>query len=105
IGRPVCGKKHNSHTIMIIWRGFGILVVVITVVITVMIYALTGMLSGNWDYYKIHNSPNGIAFVLSGVAVYLAGLYLNKQPGRVLIDKVTRKEVVLRNVHSMFFIP
>ena len=90
---------------MIIWKGWGILVVIITAAFVFGVDFITGAAFGNSNYYAIHNWPEGVAFLLSGIAVYFVGLYFNNKPGRVMIDKATGREIVLRRVHSMFFIP
>lgn len=48
---------------------------------------------------------NGSGIVLAGLLVGAWGLYLRRRPGRVLIDKETGEEEVLRPRHSLFWIP
>ena len=43
-----------------------------------------------------HDWPAGLAMLLSAVPVYFAGWYLNGRAGRVMIDKATGREIVIR---------
>jgi NADH:ubiquinone oxidoreductase subunit 6 (subunit J) len=90
---------------MIIWKGWGILAVLITFAIMLLADVGTGAVFGDTHYYDAHNWPKGAGFLLSGIIVYFVGVYLNSRPGRAMIDKATGREIVLRRVHSLFFIP
>lgn len=89
---------------MIIWRGWGILVVLITFAILILVQLTAGAISGDPQFYQKNDWPKGTALLLSAVAVYFVGYYLNHRPGRTVIDKATGRELVLRRVHSLFFI-
>ena len=90
---------------MIIWKGWGILAVLITAAVMLIFQGIVGAAFGDPQFYKTHDWPKGAALLLSGIAVYFTGCYFNGKPGRVLIDKATGREVTLRHKHSMFFIP
>lgn len=90
---------------MIIWRGWGILVFLITIAVMVIFQGIVGAVFGDPQFYKSNDWPKGAALLLSGVAVYFAGRYFNGKAGRVMTDKATGREVALRRIHSMFFIP
>src|SRR6266542_584087 len=89
---------------MIIWKGWGILVVVITVATSIVVQGVVGVAFGDPQFYKTHDWPKGVALLSAAAAVYFAGRYFNNKPGRVMIDKATGQEIVLRRVHSLFFI-
>ena len=90
---------------MIIWKCWGILVVLITPAVMVIFQGIVGAAFGDPQFYKTHDWPKGAALLLSGIAVYFTGRYFNGKPGSVLIDKAAGREVTFRHVHSMFFIP
>jgi hypothetical protein len=89
---------------MIIWRGFGILVIFITMAAMIAFQSLIGAVFGQ-QFYKTHDWPKGAALLLAAVAVYFTGQFFNGKPGRVMIDKATGRELTFRRVHSLFFIP
>ena len=90
---------------MIIWRGWGILAVLIPFATLILVQVSVGAIFGDPQFYQKNDWPKGAALLLSAVAVYFIGYYLNHQPGRTVIDKATGRELVLRRVHSLFFIP
>jgi hypothetical protein len=95
----------KTYKIMIIWRGWGILVVLIAMAMLIAVQLATGAVFGDPEFYKVHDWPKGVALLLAAVAVYFAGSYFNSRPGRTMIDKATGREIVLRRVHSLFFVP
>ena len=44
-------------------------------------------------------------FFLTGLASGALGWWLRTRPARIVIDKATGKEIVLRRRHALFFIP
>jgi hypothetical protein len=46
-----------------------------------------------------------LAFWIAAAVVYRVAAMLDRQPGRTMIDKATGEEVVLKNRHTLFFIP
>lgn len=88
---------------MIIWSGYGIIVAVIAF-ISLMLTQLTvdGIL--NHGYYTAHGWPKLTAFILAGILTLLLGNYLNAKQGKVVIEKATGRELLLKPNHSLFFI-
>jgi len=76
---------------MMIWSGLGILVPVIA---AICIFAADSL---GW--------PKSIFLFIGAIAVTAIGLYLNRLPGRTVIDKATGKEIVLKKKHTFFFVP
>ena len=76
---------------MIIWKGLGFVVVLI---FFACMYCMDSL---GW--------PKSIVLILGGGLVAALGLYLDKLPGREMIDKATGEEFVLKPSHSLFFIP
>lgn len=86
---------------MIVWRGYGILVVLLAVV---------GMVLGQLGVEALPEGyrPGGgfVGMLLAAALVYgMHRLIDAKQPPRVLIDKDTGQEVVFKPKHDLFFIP
>jgi hypothetical protein len=91
---------------MLMWRGYGILVVVLTVI---------GYAVGKLGAEKIWGVPIPAAYrpgselfgmLLAAVMVY--GLHLAieaKNKSRVLVDRETGQEIVFKKKHDLFFIP
>jgi hypothetical protein len=88
---------------MIIWSGLGVLVAVITFASLVLTAYATGALFGDASYYQTHGWPKLLAFLIAGAVVWWLGTSLNEKQGRVMIDKETGREVVIKPNHSLFF--
>lgn len=90
---------------MIIWRGFGILVVVIAGAALVLTQVIANALLGAGTY-EGHSGPLGaLALLVAAAIVWPLGRTLNRRGGRTLLDPATGQQVVLRPNHSLFFIP
>jgi hypothetical protein len=90
---------------MIIWRGFGILVVVIAGAALVLTQLLGNALFGSGTY-EGHSGPLGtLALLLAAAIVWPLGRALNRRGARTLVDPATGQRVVLRPNHSLFFLP
>lgn len=90
---------------MIIWKGLGILVIVIFFAVTVTVQWTANALFGPGTYflYKAWLFPPAL-FVVAASCWFL-GRYLHQYGKRELIDTTTGQKVVLRSRHSLFFIP
>jgi cytochrome b561 len=92
---------------MVIWRGLGIIVVIVAVgTLALTEYAVNAM-SGDSRYYQTHEWPKLIGVFLAGLLVLVIGRYLNNKSEReakVVIDEETGEKVVLKVEHSLFFI-
>jgi hypothetical protein len=89
---------------MIIWQGAGFIVAVIAFAMLVLTELSIESLFADEKYYQTHGWPKLLALALAGFIVLLIGKYLNRRGGKVLIEKETGKEVVLKSRHSLFFI-
>jgi hypothetical protein len=88
---------------IIVWRGYGILVLLAGFVAFVLGGALVGAL-------KIAQPMTGVVYTAmagaAGVALWFFAQHMESQPGRVFIDKATGREVTMRrNAGSFFFVP
>lgn len=90
---------------MIIWKGFGILVLVIAVLCVVIVQLIANGVTGNPQYGDTHHWVSGLALMISAIPIYFISRYFSTRPGRVVIDKATKRELVIRRTHSLFFIP
>lgn len=90
---------------MIIWNGLGFLVVVIGFGCLLITEFLTETAFNDDQYYQSHNWPAFVALLIAGVIVWFFGRHLNSKGAKCLIDPETNQEVMLKNNHSLFFIP
>ena len=91
---------------MLIWRGYGILVIVVAFVC----YHVTRMTA---DYFLgspvAHTSRpvvTLIGMILAAVLVYALNVAIERaNRPQIVIDKATGKEIALISKHDLFFIP
>lgn len=76
---------------MIIWRGFGILVLVVTFGCSLAAQLLSDKLSGTPEYWETHAWPLATALASAGAIVWAVGMYLARRP--------------VPSPHDFFFIP
>lgn len=89
---------------MVIWQGFGFLVPVILMAV----FAAAQWFTDSWlgsGYYDGHGAPQFFATALAAALVTGIGLYLRGRGQRLVVDKQTGQELVLRPRHTLFFIP
>ena len=89
---------------MIIWTGLGFLVALVGLGCLFLTETITRVVFDE-SYYQVHGWPKLAGFLVAALFVYVIGLLLDRQSVRVLIDKATGQEVVLKKMHSLFFIP
>lgn len=89
---------------LIVWKGKGAFVILIVVVACLLMNGVTGSVFHDNDYFQKHGWPKLAALWLAGAATWTLGNYLNTRQARVMIDKATGKEVILRPDHSLFFV-
>jgi hypothetical protein len=89
---------------MIIWTGVGFIVAVVAFLMLVLTEFSVEALFRDESYYQSHGWPKLLAFAVAGFIVLVLGKLLNKKEGKVLIEKETGKELVLKKKHSLFFI-
>jgi hypothetical protein len=87
---------------MIIWKGWGILVLLIPAVLVAGGDAVLQDVMG-----ENYNSPvmKALLLLVSAAAVWVAGRKLNSAPVKNLIDPETGEVVGIKPVHSLFWIP
>ena len=81
---------------MLIWQGYGLLVI---------LYAVVGFVSGVLFSTTIDQSwPVALGLLLGATANYFTAKKLESK-SKTLIDPETGQEVILKRGHSLFFIP
>lgn len=85
---------------LFIWRGYGFLVPIITIVVGALVTVLFHLIFKN-------NQPWGLSVgsFVSAAIIWFWGKKLNDPAkNRVMIDKATGQELILKPNHSLFFI-
>lgn len=90
---------------MLIWSRNGILIPLIGLVSLLLVDLLSRWITG--DATAFRDSPWSLvtAWAIAAAITYALRRPVFEDNERVLIDKETGEEVVLRNRHSFFFIP
>ena len=97
-------RSNKRHKRMIIWSGLGFLVAVIGFASLILTEFVSEKVTGDDQFYQEHGWVILVGMLLAAGLTY--GLHrLLLQKGRVVIDKETGQEIVLRSSHSLFFIP
>lgn len=86
---------------MLVWRGWGILVILLTVACMFGTQVIMNAALGTGAYQEW---MAGVALLLAAIPVWLIGRRLNGRPGRTLVDQATGQQVTLRARHDLFFI-
>jgi len=89
---------------MIIWNGKGGFVFLIVFITSLSMELLTEGIYGDETFYQSNDWPLAMCFFISAFFTYLLSNYLNSQPERTLIDKETKKEIIIKPNHKLFFI-
>jgi len=89
---------------LIIWHGFGLLVLVIALASALMCNFACDAVFGS-GYYSAHRWTAGVALFVAAGGCWFLGDHLRRQKPKVVIDKQTGRELVLQKRHALFFIP
>lgn len=90
---------------MIIWSGYGILVVPVFLASLLGSMVVTSLITGSDEYGRLHNWPSGIGLILGGIVCWFLGRWLRDRGARALVDPKTGQQVIVRRGRSFFFIP
>ena len=91
--------------IHIIWSGKGFLVAVFVFGFSLIANLVSNSVTGSGAYWDAHKWPFAVSLFVSAVTCWFVGRFLRVQKARILVDPKTGKEVVLRQSHTLFFIP
>ncbi|WP_068504708.1 hypothetical protein [Paenibacillus kribbensis] len=87
---------------MIIWKGFGIL----NIIIPGVLFAIVNIILSSLELDSIDSRlPLAFVFIVSGVIIWHLGKALNAKSGKVLVDMETGEHYRMGTEHSLFFIP
>jgi hypothetical protein len=90
---------------VIIWRGYGWLVVVIVFGCSLIANLVFNATYGE-GYYVHHKWPVAVAMLGAAASCWFLGDALRKRTDRIAIDKASGREfVVNQSSHTLFFIP
>lgn len=90
---------------MLVWRGWGIGVVLIAVIVNVLMQSLLGMAMGDHDYGKSHGWTWVLSMGIAAVCIWFVGVRLEARGGRTVIDKDSGQEFELKAKHDLFWVP
>ena len=90
---------------MIIWSGWGFLVIVIAGVVGGPVALAISALLGAAGVTGQPGIGPMLGLFAAAAVTWWAGQRLNGGPGRTLVDSQTGQAVVLRRRHTLFFIP
>lgn len=88
---------------MFIWRGWGILVLLIVFLSSLAGNLLCNLLGGK-GYWELHSWPFASALLVAGGLIWAVDSYLSKKPERTLVDEKTGQRVTLVHKNDFFFI-
>jgi hypothetical protein len=89
---------------MIIWRGKGIVVAIITFGCLVLTELITRSVFGDERYYQTHGWPKVAGFWLAAGLVFALRSWLGGRQERTLVEKETGKEIKLSSEGALFFV-
>jgi hypothetical protein len=91
---------------MIIWRGWGIVTVVLLFGGLFMAQLLVNSVAGEGTYETNSQAYGGIGVAVGGIATFLLGQWLDRRnPPRRLVDQETGQQVVIEDKNDLFWIP
>jgi hypothetical protein len=88
---------------IIIWRGRGGLVVLVTFVTCLLTNYLSDRLGGP-SYWVTNRWLIGVALIISGVCVYVLST-ISRSDSRLVVDAKTGEQIRLTTKHDLFWIP
>jgi len=89
---------------MLIFRGYGLLVLVFVFGCSLTANLIANKVSGSEAYWEEHMWPVGLAQLCAGGLCWVVGTALHRRRARRLMDPETGEEVVLAPSHDLFFI-
>lgn len=94
----------EREVVMMSWGGTGAVLFAIVFLSSLAANLITDAIFGT-GYYTAHQWPLAISLAVSASIIWLMGRHLEQKAGRVLIDKETGQEVVLKNAYTFLFVP
>ena len=89
---------------MVVWKGWGLLVVLFLVICVFLVQKSVEAFY-YVGYYQEQAWPQPLVFLLASIPTTFFGLKLNNKPARVLVDPETGEQVEIKRDHSLFWVP
>lgn len=89
----------------LVWQGLGAFALAIPVLMLVAVYLAISVIFGPETASRFGTAGSGIAVLASAAILWWMAKRLAARPVRTLVDKETGEEVVMREQHTMFWIP
>jgi hypothetical protein len=89
---------------LLIWSGLGALIPLAMIISGILVNISVNSIFGAHFYSSSHWTIS-LVLLLSALASWMIDLRVKSQKGRLLIDKETGKQILLKKKHSFFFIP
>ncbi|MCW8919153.1 MAG: hypothetical protein OQL08_10110 [Gammaproteobacteria bacterium] len=89
---------------MVVWKGWGILALIIPLVISLATGSTLGSYYGE-NFYKDSTWAMPLVLCVSSVIVFMVGYKINSKLGKIVIDPENNEQIELKTTHSMFWIP
>jgi hypothetical protein len=102
---PSTAQPPIPNPMIFIWRGAGILVLVVTLGMLLAVQLGVNRVLQDPTYYQTHGWPKLLAFLLSAAAVFLIDRYSNLRLGGNSPEPAPDKPPAPKPSHSLFFIP
>ena|ERR1700730_13879354 len=96
-------KLLEEGGLMFIWRGWGILVLLIVFLSSLAGNLLCDLLAGK-GYWELHSWPFASALLVAGGLIWAVDSYFSKKPERTLVDEKTGQRVTLVHKNDFFFV-
>lgn len=90
--------------LIILWQGMGWLVFVIIFLSSLFFELTSELITGDDSYYQDNRLLFVISLVVSAILINYANIRLEKKEPQILIDKKTKKEILLQSKNTLFFI-
>lgn len=87
-----------------IWQGIGAVALIIPIIVCLVINIVTSRVLEEPNYFQGHLWPKLAALGITGLCCGVLGLYVNRKPPRIEIDKETGREIEVKPDHSFMFI-
>ncbi len=89
---------------MIVWKGWGILALLIPLIISLSVGLTIDSYYGE-GFYKNSTWAMPLVLGISSIVVFILGYKINSKTGKIVIDPENNERIELKTTHSMFWIP
>jgi hypothetical protein len=90
---------------MMVWQGSGFLAALVGIALMVLTDLTVRARTHDPDYYHAHGWPKLVACWIAAAVIYALARYLDSRPATMVIGRGTGREIEMKRVHSLFFLP